>query len=198
MDYDINRLLIQFGLADLFTKQHLKWHYVDATDADTFGAAEARFDHDGRVLSIDLKHVYTNQDDLDGPVGEKIDENISLRATRIGDTDTFKISRLIIDGIGYEGDDAMLTLAAGLYYARALNISDIMITQQLNTARAKAEAQRETEQNNIRAAQHDSILTTITESAADMTAAPSGLDNVVAFIPRSDAPFAHRKTGLRL
>jgi len=87
-----------------------------------------------------LCHDYINDDMLDDDFGVPALEIISIRATRIGDSDDFKITYLNIDGTEHDpSNDGMLVLAAGYYYARALKISDRMLAQSFLTAHSKAD-----------------------------------------------------------
>jgi hypothetical protein len=128
MDYSLNDLLAKMGLNELTEQKSLRWHYTDSTNAALGGVAEARLDEDGRYLSVNLVHRLMEADmDTDGTEEERL-ETVQIEARRIGDSQTYRITKLGFDGTDFAADnDAMLQLGTGLFYARALHINEIMI-----------------------------------------------------------------------
>jgi|GEM_PF-976291 hypothetical protein len=135
MDYSLNDLLAKMGLNELTEQKSLRWHYTDSTNAALGGVAEARLDEDGRYLSVNLVHRLMEADmDTDGTEEERL-ETVQIEARRIGDSQTYRITKLGFDGTDFAADnDAMLQLGTGLFYARALHINEIMIEQRFKSS----------------------------------------------------------------
>lgn len=132
MDYSLNDLLAKMGLNELAEQKSLRWHYTDSNNPALGGFAEARLIEDGRYLTVNLAHRL--MDDEDGTEEERL-ETVQIEARRIGDSDTYRITKLSFDGSDFEADnDAMLQLGTGLFYARALHINEIMVEQRFKTA----------------------------------------------------------------
>lgn len=181
MDYDINALLFKMGIAELREAQQLRWHYIDGSDPDVNGLAEARFENNKRTLVVNLYHNRKNIEDDDGGFIEHSLETVQLSARRIGDSDLFRIIKIAFDGTEYEADDAaMLELCCSIFYARALDISEIMTKQRFKSAEAQLQSAEE------RLQQKHSQRRENARKAFEVSEQMVGV--IVPFKPRSDAP----------
>lgn len=179
MDYDLHDLLHKLGISELHTQKKLHWHYIDNADPAMGGHAEARLDNDDRDLSIDLVHRSRALDDEDYADGEERLETIRIRAQRQEDSTLYRLTEISFDGTDYApDDDAMLQLCAGLFYARALHINEIMVNQRFKFGQTQFDtgAARLRDQY---AAQHD-------RSAPSARNAPDLAGVIIPFRPRKD------------
>lgn len=135
MDYNISTLLTKMGIPELATKKEIKWQYMDMRNEDNGGFAHAEFDAEERFLTISLRHVRTSVSDEIGTIHDRKEETFSLKARRIGDSDTFRITEISFDGEDYAPEDTgMIELGCSIFYARAVEINSIMIDQKFNAA----------------------------------------------------------------
>ena len=111
MDYNISTLLTKMGIPELATKKEIKWQYMDMRNEDNGGFAHAEFDAEERFLTVSLRHVRTSVSDEIGTIHDRKEETFSLKARRIGDSDTFRITEINFDG---EDFPMPLTLPAGI------------------------------------------------------------------------------------
>ena len=182
MDYDINELLFKMGISELSEKGSLRWHYMDANDPEIGGFADARFEQSGRHLVVELRHTRKDIEDDDGEILERSLETVQLRARRIGESGLFRITKLSFDGVEHPVDSAaMLELCCGIFYARALEISEIMTKQRFHSTEAEAEAAEERIQK-----KHERRRE---KTRAAFQKAEDVMGVIVPFKPRKDAPF---------
>ena len=181
MDYDINELLFKMGISELSEKGSLRWHYMDASDPEISGFADARFEEGGRRLVIELRHTRKDIVDDEGEVLEHSVESVQIGARRIGNSELFRITKLSFDGTEHPADNAaMLELCCGIFYARALEISEIMTKQRFKAD----EAPVQTAEDRIKAKR--AMRKEATKSVFQKADEVMGV--IIPFKPRKDAP----------
>ncbi len=181
MDYDINGLLHKMGIGECAADKPLHWHYIDSNDTDVSGSAHARFEEDGRRFIAEIQHIRKNVENDDGEMQDICLDTVEIRGRRLGDTDLFRITKVSFDGTEFDpADSGMIELCCSIFYARALDISEIMTKQRFDSKQAeydsaedRLKAKREYGQSKLRKA---------IEAADKVTGV------VVPFKPRTGAP----------
>jgi len=181
MDYDINALLFKLGITELSEKQSMRWHYLDGANPNINGMAEARFENAGHRLIVDLVHARGDIENDEGVIQKQDLQSLRLEARRIGDSEIFRITKIAFDGEDYEADSpAMIELCCGVFYARALEISEIMTKQRFQSTDAAISSAED------RVLNKNSMRREVTQKAFETADNLMGV--IVPFKPRKDAP----------
>jgi hypothetical protein len=132
MFYQLDDLLIRMGAPEAREKNHIEWHYFDQARSDLAGYAEVRIEAGGKFVIAEMKRTRDNYEDDHGNILDSFTETFSMRAERVAG-DHYKIVRLAFDGTTYENPEKnIVTLGLGLFHARALDTSILMVEQAFN------------------------------------------------------------------
>jgi hypothetical protein len=132
MIYQLDDLLLKMGAPEVREKNHIEWHYFDKARKDLAGFAEVRLEAGGQRLIAELKHTRENYEDDNGDVHATFTESFYLHAVRTG-KDRYTVVKVAFDGEEYK-DPArnIVELGLGIFHARALDISILMVEQTFN------------------------------------------------------------------
>jgi hypothetical protein len=132
MLYKLDELLTKMGAPEVRERNRIEWHYFDKAFNDLAGYAEVKLEAGGQRLVADLRHTRENYEDDHGCVHAQFEETFHMIAERAG-PERYKISAVSFDGEEHvDPSGATVELALGIFHARALDISILMVEQTFN------------------------------------------------------------------
>ena len=135
MTITLENLLFKMGLKELATQKTMRWEYTDVDNSQYGGYAQARLENNDQNLIVDLQHRLKDFENDDGEYETDHQESVKLRAECIGDTNEYRVTELSFDGISHDPENiAMVELCAGIFYARAVHIHELMLDSKFKTA----------------------------------------------------------------
>ncbi|MBL1148158.1 MAG: hypothetical protein HND56_00950 [Pseudomonadota bacterium] len=143
MDYSIQDLASKMGFEVLSEDGQYTASYSDAANPMINGVAEIRMEEDGRLFSASLYHRRGDYEADDGQIYKDYEENVEIRAMRIGSGDVFRIIHMELDGqTHHAGNQAMIELGLCIFHSRIVDIQEGAAAQYIESAMAvNAEAQ---------------------------------------------------------
>lgn len=141
MDYSIQDLTAKMGLQDFSAKSATDGQYTasysDAENPMINGVADIRMEENGRLFSASLYHRRGDYTADDGQVYKDYEENVEIRAMRIGGGDLFRIIHMELDGQSHHiGNHAMIELGLCIFHSRIVDIQEGAAAQQIEKATA--------------------------------------------------------------
>lgn len=139
MDYSIQDLTAKMGLQDFTagttTDGHYTASYSNAENPLINGVAEIRMEEDGRLFSASLYHRRGDYEADDGQIYKDYEENVEIRAMRIGGGDLFRVIHMELDGQSHHvGNQAMIELGLCIFHSRIVDIQEGAAAQQIENA----------------------------------------------------------------
>lgn len=131
MLYALNDLLLKMGAPEAAEKGRISWHYFDTEESEMAGSAEIKMIDGGNALTAELKHLRRNYEDDAGRVHSAYEESFYLHAEKNGAY--YNVTKIAFDGEEYSHPQkAVVELGLSIFYARALDISILMVEQMFN------------------------------------------------------------------
>ncbi len=138
MDYTIQDISEKMGVPDFPERKEMLYYYHNEDNSKLGGYAEIRLEDQNRVLTASLYHNRGDHEDDNGIVHKEYEETMQLNACRIGNTDTFRVIHLTIDGADYSpSDEGMVELGLATLHSRVVDINLGMVEQTFNTLNNK-------------------------------------------------------------
>ena len=136
MDYSIQDLTAKMGLPDFSTDGQYTASYSDAENPMINGVADIRMEENGRLFSASLYHRRGDYEADDGQIYKDYEENVEIRAMRIGG-DLFRVIHMELDGQSHHvGNQAMIELGLCIFHSRIVDIQEGAAAQQIEKATA--------------------------------------------------------------
>lgn len=182
MDYDLIHLLKKLGVPEVAEDGAVRWHYMEASDPEIGGFADARLEARGRILTVELRHMRKFYEDDNGLIHASYTEEFLLKARRLGTSNMYRVMLVAFDGNDYDpADTAMIELGCSIFHSRALEISTIMTERAFGAVSEEYEAGGEDDPAEILRKRFEA-----SHSSTKNTDESWGV--VVPFRPRKDAP----------
>ncbi len=132
MKYTLDELLMKMGAPEVQEKGVVSWHYFDKEGDGAGGFAEVRLADSGKFLIAEM--TYLRQSDPEESVikwQHVCHENFYLCAEKVGAR--YRVVKISFDGAAYpHPTKAIIELGLSIFYARALDISILMMEQSFN------------------------------------------------------------------
>lgn len=133
MIYHLDDLLMRMGAPEVAEKGGVSWHYFDRKKNTLAGSASLRLEDGGERLVAELRQLHENYEDDDGKKHDLYTDAFHMTAERTARRGHYRITHLSFDGVIYENPtEAVISLALGVFHARALDISIRMVEQAFN------------------------------------------------------------------
>ena len=131
MLYTLNDLLAKMGAPEVKERGRMGWRYFDQETREIAGFAEIGLTDGGGRLIAKLEHTRRDHEDDAGETHSSYVERFYLHAERQGTQ--YKVIRIAFDGEEYvRPQKAIIELGLSIFYARALDISILMMEQTFN------------------------------------------------------------------
>lgn len=142
MDYSIQDLTAKMGLPDFSKDGYYTLSYSDAENPFINGVAEIRMEENGRLFSASLYHRRGDYEADDGQIYKDYEENVEIRAMRIGG-DLFRVIHMELDKQSHHvGNQAMIELGLCIFHSRIVDLQEGAAAQQIeNAMNVNAQAQ---------------------------------------------------------
>lgn len=134
MDYTLKDLTEKMGLPEMTDNKYVLYTYSQEKDAKFGGFAEIKLEDGGRLFSASLYHCRENVTCDDGFMQAEHEETVQIRATRLGNSDHFRIVYMELDGQEQHPTNApLMELGLCVFHSRVVDIQDGMAEQTLDS-----------------------------------------------------------------